>query len=80
MMLLKALHEKHCFELVDQAEAEGRQIVDSTWVFKHNQCPDSLLKYKARLCIWPDYVFEGTRCMRGLTKEKLQKRPVGMHL
>jgi len=49
---LEALHEKHCFELVDQAEAEGQQIVDSIWVFKHKQHLDgSLLKYKARLCI-----------------------------
>jgi len=31
---LAALQEKHCFNLVDQAEAEGWQIVDSTWVFK----------------------------------------------
>jgi len=31
---LEILYEKRCFELVDKSEAEGRQIVDSTWVFK----------------------------------------------
>jgi len=49
---LAALQEKCCFDLVDQAEAEGWQIVNSTWVFKPKRCPDgSLLKYKACLCI-----------------------------
>jgi len=33
---LAALQEKCCFNLVDQAEAEGQQIVDSTRVFKQN--------------------------------------------
>jgi len=31
---LKALQEKCCFNIVDQEEAEGQQIVNSTWVFK----------------------------------------------
>jgi len=31
---LRALQEKLCFEVVDKREAEGRQIVDSTWAFK----------------------------------------------
>jgi len=37
---LEALHEKHCFDLVDKSEAKGRQIVDSTWVFKRKRRPD----------------------------------------
>jgi len=49
---LEILYEKRCFELVDKSEAEGRQIVDSTWVFKCKPHPDgTLLKCKARLCI-----------------------------
>jgi len=31
---LKALHEKHCFDLVDKSKVKGRQTVNSTWVFK----------------------------------------------
>jgi len=59
---LEALHEKHCFDLVDKSEAEGRQIVDSTWVFKRKRRPDgSLLKYKARLCIRGDQMYEGLK-------------------
>jgi len=59
---LAALQEKRCFDLVDQAEAEGRQIVDSTWVFKRKRRPDgSLLKYKARLCIRGDKMYEGLK-------------------
>jgi len=49
---LKALQEKCCFDIVNQEEAEGQQIVNSTWVFKQKRRPDgTLLKYKARLCI-----------------------------
>jgi len=34
--------------------------VDLTWVFKCKRCPDrSLLKYKARLCIQGDQMYEG---------------------
>jgi len=34
--------------------------VDLTWVFKHKRQPDgSLLKYKARLCIQGDQMYEG---------------------
>jgi len=59
---LAALQEKHCFELVDQSDAKGRQIVNSTWVFKRKRQPDgSLLKYKACLCIRGDKMYEGLK-------------------
>jgi len=54
---LRALQEKYCFDVVDKDEAEGRQIVDSTWVFKRKRRPDgTLLKYKACLCIRGDQI------------------------
>jgi len=57
---LKALYDKECYQLVSKSEAEGRQIVDSTWVFKRKRRPDgTLLKYKARLCIRGDKMYEG---------------------
>jgi len=60
---LWALHENHCFDVVNQAEAEGRQIVSSTWVFKCKGFPNgTLLKYKAHLCIWGDQMYEGLKC------------------
>jgi len=59
---LQALYDKQCYTLVDKEEAEGHQIVDSTWVFKRKRRPDgSLSKYKAHLCIWGDQMYEGLR-------------------
>jgi len=59
---LKMLYEKKCYKLVDKSEAKGRQIVDSTWVFKQKQHPDgTLLKYKARLCIQGDKMYKGLK-------------------
>jgi len=73
---LLALHEKHCFDLVDKSEAEGRQIVDSTWVFKHKQRPDgTLLKYKAHLCIGGDQMYKGPKD-REMAKETSGYAPV----
>jgi len=31
---MEALYDKDCYALVDKEQAEGQQIVDSTWVFK----------------------------------------------
>jgi len=57
---LIALHEKACFEVVSKSQAEGQQIVNSTWAFKRKRRPDgSLLKYKARLCMCGNQMYEG---------------------
>jgi len=59
---LEALHEKRCYDVVPKSEAEGRQIVDSTWVFKRKRRPDgSLLKHKAHLCMRGDQMYKGLR-------------------
>jgi len=68
---LWALQEKYCFAVVDKEEAEGRQIVDSTWVFKRKRRPDgTLLKYKACLCIRGDQMYKGLKEGKG-AKETL---------
>ncbi len=79
---LQALYDKDCYALVDKEQAEGRQIVDSTWVFKRKRRPDgSLLKYKARLCIRGDQMYEGlnegegAREVRLLTSSRLGYPP-----
>jgi len=69
---LWALQEKYCFDIVNKEEAEGQQIVNSTWVFKHKRRPDgTLLKYKACLCIRGDQMYEG------LKEGKEAKKPRG---
>jgi len=73
---LQALYDKDCYALVDKEQAEGRQIVDSTWVFKRKRRPDgSLLKYKARLCIRGDQMYEGLNEGEG-AKERSGYSPV----
>jgi len=57
---LLALHEKACFKVVPKSEAEGQQIVKSTWAFKQKRRPDGyLLKYKACLCMHGNQMYEG---------------------
>jgi hypothetical protein len=56
---LDQLQDKGTFEIVNRSEAQNRQIVPSTWVFKRKRFPDgSIMKLKARFCVRGDQQWE----------------------
>ena len=57
---LDSLWSRQCFEVVDQSEAAGRQIIPVVWAFKYKTRPDgTLIKRKSRLCLRGDKMLEG---------------------
>jgi hypothetical protein len=59
---LNALWEKDCFELVDESQAKGRQIVPLAWVYVFKSRPDgTYYKRKSRVVLRGDVMKEGLR-------------------
>jgi hypothetical protein len=52
---IKQLEDKNCWEECLKSEANGEQIIPSTWVFRRKRNPaGDITKYKARICLRGD--------------------------
>jgi len=57
---LEQLESMNAWEVVPRSEAEGMNVLDSTWAFKRKRYPDGgVRKLKARLCVRGDQQIEG---------------------